>query len=305
MSPRRTSILLAIDGSAQAQYAAQLVWELASQTEARITAQHVVNSVGIWEQLGFDLPGFIGSGPYMQAHDAICCELRSLGRTLLDVFETHAQSRGLSCECVLDEGQTVREIMRRSLDHDLVVIGHKATGIPAVGQDRRRFARVSVAERLAAYCERPLLVVQERARLWRKLAIVLPSGRAPEQGLFEWLRSDSFDRAAHELWYLAPDAGGSESAFLARLRSATRSRAEDGSSEPGQEAGSFAGFDAESLIAVPAWQSGQGRTTAFGSPPELIVRYCALPAVLIMPPAAAAAVADSGGNQGLNCSSVQ
>lgn len=170
------SILLILDGTAQCMKAAEFVWGLSQHKDVRIDAQFVVDSPGIWEFLNYDLPGLIGSGPYLNAHEQIRNEVRSLGETLTDVYKTRAESIGVAGDCFIDEGNPVREICARSRDYDLVVIGNRASGITSIASDRRRTPRYSLPEYLSVNLEKPLLIVQDHRSHWSVIdAYVNPS----------------------------------------------------------------------------------------------------------------------------------
>lgn len=165
------SVLLVLDGTAQCLKAAEFIWELAQGSVIRVNAQFVVDSPGIWEFLNYDLPGFIGSGPYLNAHENIRNEVNSLGETLIDVYKTRAESVGVQGDAFIDEGNPVREISRRAQDHDLVVIGNRTSGITSIAADRRRRPRYSLAENLAINLQQPLLIVQDSSRIWNGIDV--------------------------------------------------------------------------------------------------------------------------------------
>lgn len=171
------SILLILDGSAQCVLASELVFQVCRDRKIALNAQYVVDSLGIWEFLNYDLPGLIGSGPYLNAHEAMRRELFSLGQTLTEMYEVRAESAAVVSGIFLDEGNPVREICQRAKDHDLVVVGHKPTGISSATVDRRRVPRYSLVELLAMSIEKPLLIVQERSPVWSTLDVYVDTSR--------------------------------------------------------------------------------------------------------------------------------
>src|SRR5271155_3664113 len=119
------SILLGLDGSAQARYAAELAWSMAKIGSMRVDAQHVIDSLASWDFLNFDIAGFIGSGPYFEAHETMRSTLQELGQNLISAYRSIAEQNGVVSEVFLDEGTTIREISQRAKKHDLVVIGQR------------------------------------------------------------------------------------------------------------------------------------------------------------------------------------
>ncbi|HEY9871355.1 MAG TPA: universal stress protein [Candidatus Obscuribacterales bacterium] len=283
------SILLAVDGSVQAHWAAELCLALSERYNTRVTAQHVVDSVAIWEFLAHDLPGLIGSGPYMAAFEPIRTQLVSIGQTLLQVYENRCQSRGLTPETVLDEGSYVPEICRRARAYDLVAVGHKRTNLKSLSDERRRFVRHSLAEKLSHYCTRPLLIVQESCEMWTSISIIVSARRD---------YSDSISRCADLARYLSlpmrivywKERAAEEDGALHSLVQ-QKAVLKDVFPELVIEMDIIQGplapwlpnieFERDTLVTIPALPEPGTCMTPFGVSSDMLVRYCGLPCLLL------------------------
>jgi nucleotide-binding universal stress UspA family protein len=168
------SILVGLDGSAQSQWAAELCWQFAVKQDVTVSAQHVVNANGLLELLGFQLAGFVGSGPFLFAYEEMLKNLQKLGEELLEAYEVHASPRGIVGEQFLDQGHPIAEIRKRGDSYDLIALGHKASGIQCETDDRRHWPRLSITEALASISERPLLLVQEQLANIKSVTVILP-----------------------------------------------------------------------------------------------------------------------------------
>jgi nucleotide-binding universal stress UspA family protein len=177
------SILLALSGSQQSRYATEVCWKLATQFQAKITAHHVVDSHSAWEFLGHEKPGYLKSDRYLNAYQALCKSLFCLGEELAEAYASEAKKRGVDDVCIVDEGNPIDQICRRSRDHKLVVIGHRshsavehsinANEDAAVPHAAGQFMRLSIAEALSNECPRPLLIVQDECSVWTSMTILI------------------------------------------------------------------------------------------------------------------------------------
>ncbi len=157
------SYLLAIDGSQASRSAAYFAWELAKQTDSLVVAQHVVDTVAIWNFLSYDLAGFIGSGLYMDARERISEVMYSTAEALMVSYGSQAEGQSIDFENYIDEGDPAVEIARRAVDHDLVILGFHAR------RSNRR--QKSLFEDLAKSCPCPVLVVRDVVKPWSKMQI--------------------------------------------------------------------------------------------------------------------------------------
>ncbi len=159
------SYLLALDGSQASRSAALLAWQLASLTNSKVDAQHVVDTAEIWRFLSYDLAGFIGSGPYMDAKERIAQIMRGIAEALMLSYSSQAGGQFQSFDTFIDEGDPACEISKRAVDYDLVILGYHAR----TSNSRRKV----LFEELAKVCPCPLLVVRDVAKRWSKMQIFI------------------------------------------------------------------------------------------------------------------------------------
>jgi len=283
------SILLGVNGSAHTVTAAEVCWELAQRWAAEVTAQHVVDSNAVWDFLGHEMPGFIGSGPYFAAHETMRNALYGLGRTLLDAYETRAGAMDIDGDSFLDEGNAVREICQRALDHDLVVIGHRRNRVRSPSEERRKFVRPSTAELVGTYCPRPLLVVQEKCTTWSSAVIMLASGHTDSSWLSACIKMLKSLAIEPELCYVGGYPGEDEPPDLhARLAGNDRSIADVPFNLVSAEGPDFwwsfeADRDPATLLVVPVAREAEAPITACLVDPDALIRYLQAPAMLFWP----------------------
>jgi len=298
--PGAKRLLLAFDGSAQSLNAAELCWDLAANHPIAITAQHVVNTVGVWQLLDFQLPGLTGSGPYLAAREAIIHELRKIGETLLSIYQTKATGKGLAENFVLDEGDALSEILRRSNDADLVVIGHHpfspqsdSTSSMERSTMPRSIIHSSLAESLARVIDKPLLIVQGPITPWQRVELILHG----DLGVDISIRSTSAladflslplainayvkqDETYTDLPNLSKQLKETEKNYPDLEVHLTRAKLWplDGNDHLAQVP-----FQEGSLVIVPTLLSQGERWSIFGTAPELFVRYSSVPSLLFLP----------------------
>ena len=106
-------------------FAAEIAWRLAEAHSGKVLAQTVVDSQAVWQIVGKDLPGIIGNSPYIAAQETIHAALKNVAETLLTAYEARAQGKNIDSEVILDEGNVVKEIIKRAAAHDLVITGHR------------------------------------------------------------------------------------------------------------------------------------------------------------------------------------
>jgi nucleotide-binding universal stress UspA family protein len=284
-------ILLGLDGSAQSRYAAELAWAIAKSGEMRVDAQHVVDSLAAWDFLAFDIAGFIGSGPYFEAHETMRTTLHDIGQNLIDVYRSLAQQNGIEGEAYLDEGTTIREICHRAKDTELVVLGQRSTGMQSPDEDQRKIPRRSVAESLTHYCPVPLLVVQDRCKPWTKMRIMLSSSAAPldlVRECVEFAKKHGMEPSARIVY---TESGSStlaqpnSSKVVAEITKFVKGLSEKQvdvrtTSDINEYWKTDAEEDPETLLVIPVTEVGGIRRTPFGTTPDFVVRYLNHPAVL-------------------------
>lgn len=145
------SYLLVLDGSIESETAAEFAWELAQNSGARLAAQHVLDTPAVWGFLAYHLPGFVGSGPYFEAQKKITEALRSVAETVMLAYASKAEGQKITSESYIDEGELVTEICKRAANYALVIIGENS----ACNEYED-----SIANRLAAECPRPVVLVR-------------------------------------------------------------------------------------------------------------------------------------------------
>ncbi|MBX9689377.1 MAG: universal stress protein [Candidatus Obscuribacterales bacterium] len=162
------SCLLAIDGSAEARAAAYFAWDLAERSGAKVLAQHVIDVGAAWRYLSHNSNGFIGNGVYLQAFDSIKSSLYSISEALLDSYKCQLDGRNIESEICVDEGDIVEEIVKRSKDHELLIVGHRDL---SAAKFRMQTDGKSVAHELImrSYC--PVLLVQSLFSMPEKIQI--------------------------------------------------------------------------------------------------------------------------------------
>lgn len=286
------SILLGLDGSAQSRYAAELAWAMAKAGNMRVDAQHVIDSLAAWDFLNFDIAGFIGSGPYFEAHETMRTCLQELGQNLVTAYKSIAEQNGVVSEAYLDEGTTIREISARAKKCDLIVLGQRGTGMGSPEEDKRKLPRRSVAESLTHYCPKPLLVVQDRCRLWPRMRIVLGQTAVPTSlisGAVDFAQKLKMEPSVRYLYKTGTQPTDKTAPDGLRV-------AEDlGKSIPSLKEGKIdirsaddiadyfkadAEEDEQTLLVIPVIEQNGVRVTPFGWAPDVVVRYLNHAAVL-------------------------
>lgn len=161
-----TSYLLYLDGSAQSMNAAKFAWSLAGTNNASVAALHVVDSVSVWKNLAFDEPGFVGSGVYLEAREQILGVMHSIANAIALAYTSLADGLELNSQMLIDEGDVISEITKRSIDHDLIIMGYRGNS----SQER------NFIEQLAKKCACPILLVARKIDKLSTLKVFFASG---------------------------------------------------------------------------------------------------------------------------------
>jgi nucleotide-binding universal stress UspA family protein len=288
----KISILLALSGTKQSYTAAQMAWRLSDQLNASVTAQHVVDTYTAWSLLGNDVPGLIGSGPYVEAYDTTCVSLRSIGQKLALKYESMSGSQKIKSDCIVEEGDPVAEICRRAADHDLVIMGHR----PARTNDRFHGMRSSIAEDLANHCPRPLMVIQDESKIWTKMKILVSAEHLNIGFIVAAIETAKMLRLSPEIECLSTGLHEQNPEHIIRdLREAYKVLCQVPLGVTVLGAGEHRALwspnpvsfevdaSAETLLAIPTREVGGQRITIFGSAPSNFVRQLTLPTVLLCP----------------------
>lgn len=163
------SILLALDGSAEARFAAQAAWLIAEATGAQVHAEHVVDTESLWRLLLHHKSGFIGSGPYFEGFDAAAPSLRKIGNILIEAYETFVPDK-ITSTASLSEGSTVKCLLDALANRDVLVVGHRRT--VARRDEHRR-----VSTELARLSPKPVLLVQDAPVRWSSIRLLLTNAK--------------------------------------------------------------------------------------------------------------------------------
>lgn len=151
-------ILVAIDGSEYSQIAADYAFWLSSELDATVTALHVADprlvelfiAPEFGEELGFDEAA--------DTEDKIFRAIRRIGTVILDLFKKEGESHGVDVETHMEVGHIVEEVIKRSQDFDLIVVGHRGRGHK---RSASHLMTGSVAERIVSESKTPVLVAVE------------------------------------------------------------------------------------------------------------------------------------------------
>ncbi len=292
------SLLLALSGSQQSHFAAQVCWRLRQQLGTGIMAQHVVDTHSAWEFIGHESPAFLESTRYLTEYQNLCKSLFCLGEELSASYLEEAKSRGIDSLAVVDEGNPITEICRRAADHTMVVIGHRPNSV-ARENPRSQFMRLSIAESLAHDCPRPLLVVQGNCPEWKNLAIMISIDHINEIFINSCLDTATTLGLQPALVCLAGGPHEERPAqFVDDIRKANPRLARvpiavspltENVLLSTMEAWDSADTDIspedwdKTLIVIPTREIGGQRLTVVDSSPSLFVRYLTLPSILMWP----------------------
>ncbi len=293
------SILLGLTGSEQSQYAAEVAWSIAKRINARVTADHVVDTRMAWELLRNDRPGFIGSGVFIDAFESFSKSLNSIGESLINKFESVAQGQSVPTEVILEQGSPVVRLAERARRHDLVVIGHQPRDAKSKEPEHCNFIRYAVAEGLAHECPKPLLIVQNKVYNWKSMTILVSVDHLNFPFIHACMKMADLLGLQPNLVALASGVREeSPSAFLEDLRKAHpelvdmalsveifHGMALENRGKPWQPVD--LDFDwlpeADTLMVIPTRLSGRDRITVFDTTPDSFVRYLALPSIMMWP----------------------
>jgi nucleotide-binding universal stress UspA family protein len=159
------TILLALDGSAESRYAAEVAWMIGANTGASVQAQHVVNANLLWKLMLHHKAGFIGSGPYFEAYEPMVQRLQTLGENLLDAYSAFVP-KGLNSFTLLSKGSVSDEILKQLENSDMLVIGHRHNGDSHDSEQ-------SLVCQIVPQTRKPVLLVQDQAKPWSTARFIL------------------------------------------------------------------------------------------------------------------------------------
>jgi nucleotide-binding universal stress UspA family protein len=151
-------ILVAIDGSEYSQIAADYAFWLSGELDATVTALHVADPRLVELFIAPEFGEELGFAEAADTEDKIFRAIKRIGTVILELFKKEAHSRGLEVETELEIGSIVDEVIKRSKDFDLIVVGHRGRG------HKRSASHLmvgSVAERIVSESKTPVLVAVE------------------------------------------------------------------------------------------------------------------------------------------------
>lgn len=293
------SYLLGLSGTEFSRNAAELAWALAERSKAEVIAQHVIDTDGAWDLLGFSKPGFVGSGLFVSAHKAMTSELHTVGNKLVSVYESHFPSDKIKGSAHIEEGDPVEVICKKAQDHDLVIVGHRSRPLESEFNGLHSSPRYSIAESLALHCSKPLLIVQEPCQPWstvsitssmdhindtylnRSIALALSVSAEPE---ILCLGTGSHEESAEKFKknLRAVDPG----LEYVRIKVRKLENLETDEEKVGwwtRESDVEGGLAPDTLAVIPTRQMGDKRITIFGASPAYFVRYLTNPSILLWP----------------------
>jgi len=227
-------------------------------------------------------------------------ELRAIGETLVEIYETKAKSHGLADQCVLDEGDAVNEVVRRSRVNDLVVIGHHPYTPPKEDELLDQSAQMprfrthfSMAEALARVLDKPLLVVQGQCSPWSRVKLVLHGSVGVEASFRAAADLAAFFGLPLDVsTYFQGEETVDDLPDLTELIKETSRLYPDLELKTGRaklwptdenEHMAQINCPEDSLVVIPTFMSEQGRQSMFGTTADLFVRYMSVPSLLFWP----------------------
>lgn len=171
-------ILVALDGSQNSRNAAEYAFWLASNLDAELTGEHVIDprlvdlfiSPEFAEELGFSVS--------VDTSEKVFNALKKVGKVILDLFVREANERGLEVTTHLDEGYIVEGILGRLKDYDLLVMGHKGKEDATMPLN---IVLGSVAERLAVNSKKSVLIASRPLKEIKQI-LVAYDGSEPSRG---------------------------------------------------------------------------------------------------------------------------
>lgn len=154
-----TRILVGIDGSEYSENAALWGFDLAKAVDASVDAIYVVDPRVVDLFLSPEFAEELGLKQSIDSSAKIIKGLKKIGMTVLDLWEKEHQLRlGAEGNHCVEVGAVDEEIVKRSNDYDLTIVGHRGfiNRLHLPGASHLRIG--SVAERVAIGCAGPVLV---------------------------------------------------------------------------------------------------------------------------------------------------
>jgi nucleotide-binding universal stress UspA family protein len=171
-------ILVALDGSQNSQIAANYGFWLASNLQADLAGQHVVDPRLVDLFIEPEFAEELGFSQSIETSEKVFSALRKIGKVILDLFSKEAAGRGFKTTTFLDEGYIVDEILKYAEEFDLLVMGHRGRGQKKLPTG---LMLGSVAERVVVGSDVPVLITVQPVTEIKQILVAF-DGSEPSRG---------------------------------------------------------------------------------------------------------------------------
>jgi nucleotide-binding universal stress UspA family protein len=172
------SLLVALDGSEYSQLAAEYGIWLASELDASLAGQHVVDPRMVDLFIAPEFAEELGFSQSVETSEKVFRALKKIGALVLELFSKEAFARGHKTDTFLDVGYVVEEIVKRAERFDLLIMGHRGRGRKHMPGE---LMIGSLAERVVIDSSKPVLVALSRLDQLQEI-LVAYDGSEPAKG---------------------------------------------------------------------------------------------------------------------------
>jgi nucleotide-binding universal stress UspA family protein len=196
------NILVTLDGSPSSKIATRYGFWLASELNAQLSAVHIIDPRVVDLLIAPEFVEELGLSKTIDVSDKVFIALRKIGKLILEVFAEEALGRGLKTHTYLEEGYITEEILRLSLEYDLVIMGHHGyvqskMPVPvSIG---------SVAERVAVGSKKPVLIVQYPVEAVGEILVAYDGSEAARGALLMAEQLAKYTRKTLKAMLVIPD----------------------------------------------------------------------------------------------------
>lgn len=171
-------VLVALDGSKYSQIATGYSFWLSANLDAKLSMQHVIDPRIADMLIAPEFAEELGLTASNEISDQVFAAIRKIGKLILNVVTKEAEGRKLSVHTHLDEGHVVEEILKRTENNDLVLLGHKGMGQhPGLAE----LVIGTVAERVAVGSKKPVLIAVTPIEAMDEILVAF-DGSEPSRG---------------------------------------------------------------------------------------------------------------------------
>lgn len=159
--------------------ASNFAFWLASNLSGHINAQHVVDPRLADLLVAPEYTEELGLSESLAISEKVFGALRKIGNIILNVAAEEASGIAVHLSKFLDEGHAVEEILKRSEDSDVVIVGHRGCS-----QQQHTISELligSIAERVAVGSRKPVLIAATPIEALKEV-LVAYDGSEPSQG---------------------------------------------------------------------------------------------------------------------------